>query len=137
MHICLFLCLKGTSCRFCSCSYYVCFTNGLLSPCLIFPLSFFPSVFHPYHIYVFPQGLIKRLSSLGKGRAEKRKGGVSGEEWSLLPHVWTGEGGMEVLFQLINRDTILLQSLCLSFLLSLSFPVSSSLHPQTLPLEIQ
>lgn len=31
----------------------------------------------------------------------------------ITPYVWTGEGGVEVLFQLINRDTVLLRSLCL------------------------
>lgn len=135
VHLCLFQWLKETAalCRFCSCSYCVCFTNGLLSPCLLF-LSLSSHPFLPYHIHVFPLGLIKRLSSWGAGRRD------AGGQWRrvvlITPYVWTGECGVEVLFQLINRDTVVLQSLCLSFVLSLSFPVSSPLHPLTPPLEI-
>lgn len=45
---------------------------------------------------------------------EKKKGGWQcGRVVLITPYVWTGEGGVEVLFQLINRDTVLLRSLCL------------------------
>ena len=77
----------------CSCSYCVYSTNGLLSPCLPSFSLFLPLLFLPYHIYVFPRGLIKRLSSRGEGRGEERGeerrlgGGGSSEEWSLLPHM--------------------------------------------------
>lgn len=58
-----------------------------------------PLLFLPYHIHVFPLGLIKRLSSRGEGRRaergeEKRGDDGSKEEWSLLPHT-SGQGRVE------------------------------------------
>lgn len=54
--LCLFLCLKETSlCLLGSCSYCVCFTNGLHSSCLLFlPLSSPP--FCPISYQCIPRG---------------------------------------------------------------------------------
>ncbi len=99
------------------------------------PVSFSSlCLFLPYHIHVFPRGLIKRLSSWGEGRREEREEERSGGwQWRrvvlITPYVWTGEGGVEVLFLLINRDTVLLRSLCLSVSLSFSLsPLPSTLR---------
>lgn len=125
MPLCLFLCLKKTSqCPLCSCSYCVCFTNGLaVSP---FPPSVFPSFFSciisMYSLGCWLKGFLAGVR--GKERRERRRGG---ELWQwrrvvlITPYVWTEEGGVEVLFQLINRDTVLLLCVCVSLCLSL-FP---------------
>lgn len=66
------------------------------------------------------KGFLARVR--GEERREKRRRGWGGWQWRrvvlITPYVWTGEGGVEVLFQLINRDTVLLCSVCVS----LSFP---------------
>lgn len=136
--LCLFLYLRKTSqCPFCFCSYCVCFTNGLaIAP---FPPSFFPS---PFSCIISMYSLVGWLKGFLAGRREEREE-VRGELWQwrrvvlITPYVWTEEGGVEVFFQLINTDTILLLCVCVSPSLSFShFPVSYSLHRQTVPLEI-
>lgn len=112
------------------------------SPLSPFPPSVFPSFFSHIISMYSPGGWLKGFLAGVRGWGRRDEEGV-GSGWGVLwqwrrvvpitPYVWTGEVGVEVLFQLINRDTVLC-SLCLS--VSLSFPVSSSLHPQTLPLEI-
>lgn len=103
------------------------------------PVSF-SSLFLPilfFHIISMysPRGWLKGFLAGVQGE-EMQGGGLWRRVVLITPYVWTGECGVEVLFQLINRDTVVLQCLCLSFFLSRSFPVSSSLHPLTLPLEI-
>lgn len=106
---------------------------------LFHPLSSPP--FLLYHIHTFPWGLIKRLSGWGEGKREDLED-ERGWLWQcrrvvlITPYVWTEEGGVEVPFQLINRDTMVLLGVCALLCVSLSFHVSYSLTPQTLPLEI-
>lgn len=91
-------------------------------------LSSPPFFFLPYHIHVSPWGLIKRLSTWGEGRRWEEGGWQRRRVVLITPYVWTGEGGEEVLVQLINSVL-----LCASLPL---FPCLVLPPPQSLPLEI-